>query len=231
MRSAKAIFIKQLQDIFKNSAVLVQFVIFPFIALVMTELVAKADETIPDTMFIITFSTIFTGMTLIITTTSTIAEDRENKSLRFLVMAGVKPHEYMLGIGGVIMSASVLVTFVFALMGGFAGREFFQFVIIMLLGSVASILLGATIGILSKNQQASIGLSMPIAMILGFSPMVTMFNETVEKFFRVFYTQQINTVVNDFSANMTESILVILGNIVVLMAVFVLVYKKKGLRS
>ena len=230
MRSAKAIFIKQVLDLFKNYMVLIQYIIFPVVAFVFTELVAKADDTIPDSMFVTMFAAIFSGMTLISTTVSVIAEDRERKSLRFLIMAGVKPYEYLLGIGGVIICASLLVSVVFALMGGFAGREFVIFVSVMVLGSVASMLLGATIGIVSKNQQAATAVGMPIAMILGFGPMITMFNETAEKVFGIFYTQQMNVVANDFSVAIAQPLLVILANIAVLLILFILAYKKKGLR-
>ena len=231
MRGTKAIFIKQTLDIFKNSMVMIQFVVFPIVAFVMTELVAKADDAIPDNMFITVFAPIFAGMSLLITTASIIAEDRERKSLRFLVMAGVKPYEYMMGIGGVILTAGLLVSVVFGVMGGFEGIVFIKFICVMLLGSVASVLLGATIGIISKNQQAATALGMPVAMILGFNPMITMFNKNAEKIFSIFYTQQVNTLINDSSVNLIKPVLIILANIAVLIVLFTLAYKKKGLKS
>jgi ABC-2 type transport system permease protein len=231
MRSIKAVFIKHVLDIFKNRVVLIQFAVFPIIAFIMTELVAKADETIPDSMFVTMFAAIFAGMILLTTTAGVIAEDKEHKSLRFLIIAGVKPYEYLLGMGGVLLSASLLVSCVFALMGGFVGREFLLFLLVMIFGSAASMLLGASIGILSKNQQAAIAISMPIAMVLGFCPIFTMFNETAKKIFSIFYTQQMSAVVSDFSTDIIIPIIIILSNIAVLTVLFTLVYKKKGLKS
>ena len=231
MRSIKAIFSKQLRDIFKNRMVLIQFVIFPLMAFVFTEMVAKPDNNIPDGMFVTMFAGIFAGMTILSTTANIIAEDRERRSLRFLVMAGVKPYQYMLGIGGVMMAGNLLVSLVFALIGGFGGMDFIKFVAALMLGSIASTLLGATVGIVSKNQQAATATAMPLGMILGFTPMLAMFNETVKKVFGVFYTLQVDTLVNDFSAGFIKPALIILANVAVFAVLFAFAYTKKGLRG
>jgi hypothetical protein len=53
----------------------------------------------------------------------------------------------------------------------------------------------------------------------------------VERVASVFYTQQVNVLVNDFSAGVAKPFLIIGGNIVVLAGFFVWVYWKKGLRA
>jgi len=231
VNSIQAIFVKQLKDIFKNRMVLIQFVVFPLVAFVFTELVAVPNADIPDSMFVTTFAGIFAGMTVLTTTAGIIAEDRERKSLRFLVMAGVRPYQYMLGVGGVMLAASLIVSVVFGLMGGFAAMDFGKFVAALMLGSVASMLLGGAVGMLAKNQQSATALAMPIGMVLGFTPMLALFNGTVQRIFGVFYTMQVNTLVNDFSAGFAKPALIILANVVVFGALFALAYNKKGLRS
>jgi len=231
MRSAKAIFIKQAKDMFKNPMVLVQFIIFPAVALIMTELISKSNEDIPNNMFVTMMAAIFAGMALVTSAAGVIAEDIERKSLRFLVMAGVKPHEYLLGTGGFILLTGMIVSIVFGLIGTFTGTEFAKFMTVMTTSVSASILLGAAIGMLSKNQQAATAIGMPIAVILGFTPMIANFNKTVEKAASFLYTQQLNVIVNDFSANFTKAIIVIGANIAFLTILFVLAYKKKGLKS
>jgi len=231
MRSVLAIFRKQAKDMLKNFSVLIMFIVFPVVAFAMTELVAKGNADIPDTMFTTMMASIFIGMALIMSASAVIAEDRENKSLRFLVIAGVKPSSYLLGIGGVIFIASLLSSAAFGLIGGFNQREFLVFFAIMGSGAIASIVLGATVGVFSKNQQAATGLTMPLAMILGFGPMAAQFNEPVERVFRVFYTQQINVAVNDFSAGIAQPLMIIWINIAILVVLFAIAYKKKGLRN
>ena len=231
MRSVKAIFIKQAKDMTKNFSVLVMFILFPLVAFGMTEFVARGNYDISDTMFTTMMASIFVGMALIQSACTIIAEDREKKSLRFLVIAGVKPLAYLLGIGGVIFIASLISSLAFGYIGGFDRTEFAAFMAVMMSGAVASIILGATIGIYSKNQQAATGLSMPIAVVLGFGPMVAQFNERIESVVRIFYTQQINVVVNDFAAGLAQTLIIIWLNIAVLTIIFILAYSKKGLRD
>lgn len=235
MRSAKAIFIKQVHDLFKNPAVLIQLIVFPVIAFIFTEFMGAPPDNTPRTMFITMFAAMSTGLTLLTMTTLAIAEDREHKSLRFLVMAGVKPYSYLLGIGGVVFVAGLLESVVFGsmgvLMGGFELIAFLKFILILTLGSVASVLLGATLGIFCKNQQAATSIALPIAMVLGFGPMLTMFNDTIGKVFSVTYTQQLNIVVNDLSASMTKPLLIIVANIALFFILFVLAFTKKGLKN
>ncbi|MDR2712860.1 MAG: ABC transporter permease [Clostridiales bacterium] len=227
----KAIFTKQAKDMFRNPMVLVQFIIFPAVALIMTELIAKSNEDIATNMFVTMMAAIFAGMALVTATAGVIAEDKERKSLRFLVMAGVKPHEYLIGTGGFILLAGLIASIAFGLIGVFTGIEFARFLTVMIMAAAASIILGAAIGIVSKNQQAATALAMPIAVILGFAPMIASFNETVAKAAGILYTQQLNVIVNDFSANFTKAITVIGINIAVLIILFVLAYQKKGLRG
>jgi len=231
MRNARAVFIKQARDMLKNPSVLIMFIVFPVVAFLMTELVAKSNADIPNNMFVTMMAAIFAGMGLITSVSAAIAEDIEHKSLRFLVIAGVRPHQYLLGVGGFFLLAGIITSVVFALIGDFTGTEAVKFLIIMITGTAASVILGAVIAMLSKNQQAAAALVMPIAVIIGFTPMIASFNETVEKAAGVLYTQQINAVVNDFSAGLGAPLLIIFANIAVLTVLFVIAYRKKGLKG
>ena len=225
MKSAQTIFIKQAKDTFRNPMVLVMFLVFPAVALVMTQLVAKTNDDIPDSMFVTMMAAIFAGMGLITSMAGIIAEDIERKSLRLLVMAGVKPHEYLLGAGGFILLMGTVTSLAFAFMGGFAWIEFLKFLAVMITGTAASVVLGAAVGMFAKNQQSATALGMPIAMILGFTPMIANFNATVEKLSGFLYTQQLNVIANDFSANFGKAMLVMLANIAVLTILFGVAYK------
>ena len=239
MRSVKAVYKKQLKDFIKNLAILIQFIIFPVVAFAMTELVALSNDDIPDTMFITMMASIFVGMALIPTAAGIVAEDRATKSLRFLVMAGVKPFPYLLGVAGVVLSVASLPSLAFTLIGRFSGYEFLLFMAVMMLGVLASTLIGLTIGIFASNAQAAGGLAMPFALILGFAPMVATFNEPMMRVTRFFYTQQIDIVMNSFysvsgyqaTVSYWESFGIIGANIAVMVVLFTVAYAKKGLRS
>ena len=231
MNSIKAIFIKQAKDMFKNPMVLVMFIIFPAVALIMTQLIAKANDDIPANMFVTMMSAIFAGMGLVTAASAVISEDIERKSLRFLIIAGVKPHEYLIGTGGFFLVAGTVTSILFAMIGDFTIKETLKFLAIMIMGTASSIILGAAIGMLSKNQQAATSLGMPVAVIIGFTPMVAAFNDTIAKVAGVLYTQQINVVVNDFSVSLIRPLLVISANIVVFTGLFIFAYMKKGLKG
>jgi ABC-2 type transport system permease protein len=210
---------------------LIQFIIFPVMAFVMTEFVAKSTPEIPSSMFVTMFAAMFIGMTPLSMTAGVIAEDKEHNSLRFLVMAGVKPHEYLIGTCGFTFLACALVSLLFGLIGGFTSVELAKFVAVLILGSCASLLLGATIGLFSKNQQAATAISTPTFMLLAFSPMIAQFNTNVAKVSTIFYTQQVNTIVNNLTDGIMKPILIILANIAILLTLFIIVYRKNKIRG
>ncbi|MCL2592125.1 MAG: ABC transporter permease [Defluviitaleaceae bacterium] len=225
MRSTVAIFIKQLQDTFKNMAVLVQFFVFPGMAFIMTRFVGVEMEGMSDEFFISMFASMFIGMTLISSPAVAIAEDRDNNSLRFLMMSGVKSHQYLMGISGVYMLCALLIGGMFtAMMPELLLSQRLIILASLMLGGVASTLLGAIIGLLSKNGQAATSIGTAVGMFLGFGPMIGMFNERVRRIFSIFYTQ--NFIFDDFD-NITRRLIVILVNIAVLMIVFMFAYGKK----
>ena len=107
--------------------------------------------------------------------------------------------------------------------------ETLKFIAVMVSGVAASILLGATLAIMA-NRQAANALGMPIAVIIGFTPMIANFNETIERYAGFLYSQQINVIVNDFTVSLWKPLLVITANIIVLTVLFVIAYKKKGMK-
>jgi len=245
MNNFKAIFRKQLLDTLKNMELLMNFLIYPLMAWMMGAFATPNIDGLPYDIaqmlaqgmpnMVMMMATMFAGMGLIPSVASIISEDIEKKSLRFLSMAGVKPISYLLGVGGLTFFLSIFSTVAFGIFADFGTtRELLVFVGAMLSGVVASIFLGATIGILSRNQQASAGLTMPAAVVLGFGPMLGQFNSTIRALMTPFYTQQLNAIADYFTggpaaAPLWQSFAIIWGNVVVLGIVFALVYRKKGL--
>jgi len=230
MNSIKAIFTKQAKDLTKSPMALIMFLLFPAVALIMTHFI-EVEDFPNNNLFVTMMAAIFAGMGLISAVSDAIAEDIERKSLRFLIIAGVKPHQYLIGTGGFYLLAGAVTSIIFALIGDFTMQETFKFLAIVISGVATSILLGATVGIYAGSRQKATALAMPAALLVGFTPMIAAFNETVEKFAGFLYTQQINVIVNDFSASLFRPLLVIAANITVLIILFVIAYKKKGLKG
>jgi len=264
MRSFKAVFKKQLKDFLKNPAVLIQFAIFPLLAFMINvildfdsmvnvedipriegmteEMIAEIMAAMMDSMnntmpnMVTMQATMFAGMALIPVVAGLIAEDIERKSLRFLMMAGVKPAPYLLGVGGVVFLISFLTAVAFAFVGSFSELDFLIFVAAMMSGIAGSIVLGATIGILTKNQQAATALAMPAALIIGFGPMLAQFNDNIANTLHFLYTQQLNIVADYLNGATVETALwqsftIMWANVAVLGVLFVVVYTKKGIEG
>ena len=234
MNSAGAIFIKQFQDILKNSSTLVQFIIFPVMAFLMTYIVdIDTGGAMPESFFITMKAAMFIGMTLVSTTATVIAEDREKNSLRFLLMAGVKSHEYLLGVGGVVFACALVVSGAFsAMMPNVSVINMLTMFVSLSLGAAASILLGGIIGMKSDNEQSAISISSAAGMVLGFGPMIANLsgNATLENIFGIFYTM--NFVYEDIrTTGVVRSFGIILANITVLIFGFAWVYGKQESRE
>jgi len=247
MKGIKAVFKKQLKDIMKNPAVLIQFIIYPFITFAMDSIITTDFnfEGVPEDILEIILdnmpnmpnmvtmqAAIFAGMGLMTAISGIISEDIEKKSLRFLAKAGVKPMSYLIGVSGVIFIVSFFTSSAFGLIGGFSGVDFWIFTAAMMSVVAGSTVLGATFGILMGNQQAASALIFPIAIFLGFGPMMAQFNENIAGVLAFIYTQQINTVADYLTLGSGEVPLwhafgIIWANVFVLGLIFILVFRLK----
>jgi len=254
MKNVNAIFYKQLKDTIKNPATLIQFIMFPLLAWVLT-IVMNVERMAAEMIYTLPYgvdfgdsikenmlanmpnmttmqATVFAGMGLIPIVAGIIGEDIEKKSLRFLSMAGISAASYLMGIAGVVLFVSLFTSVAFSVIAGFRGLDFFIFTGAMMSGVAGSITLGATFGIMTKNQQAAAGITMPIALILGFGPVMAQMNPRVARWLHYLYTQQLNIVADYFTlggtdTNLRFAFVIMWANILVLALLFVLVFKKK----
>ncbi|MCL1981746.1 MAG: ABC transporter permease [Clostridiales bacterium] len=233
MNRIVAVMKKQLKDTLKNMMTLVPFLLFPVIALIFTELVAKPSPDLPDTFFVSIFASMYTGYVPLVNMAAIISEEREKKSLRMLIMSNVKPFEYLIGVGGYVLLLCAAAGVVFGLIGAHSGTDLLRFVLVMVVGALASILLGSAVGVSSKNQGAAHALAMPFAIVAGFVPMIAMFNDTFARIANVLYTQQISIMVSDISASNAAfcRFAVIGANMLIFLMVFIFAYRKADLQD
>lgn len=229
MKNISVIFLKQLKDTLKNKAVLIQFVMFPLMAVIMENAVKM--EGMPENFFVKLFSVMFVGMAPLTCISSIIAEEKEKNTLRVLMMSNVKPFEYLCGVSSYVWLMCMAGTAVFAVCGKFSGKDLAVFLLIMAVGIMLSELIGAVIGIFSKNQMSATSVTVPVMMIFSFLPMISMFNDKIEKIANLTYTQQLSDIVNELG-NFTvtaENILVPIVNFVFAVVLFVFAFKKRGM--
>ena len=225
MRNITAVFLKQVKDTFKNRSVFLMFVLMPALAVVFENVVNL--ENMPEHFFVKLFSVMFIGMAPLTTVSSIISEEKEKNTLRALIMANVRPWEYLMGVGTYIFVCCMAGTAVFAAVSGFEGGELLRFVLIMAAGIIISELVGAVIGISCENQMSAASIHVPVMMVLSFLPMLSMFSDTIGKIASIFYSQQINRMINgeNYGTGMTVSAI----NLAILITIFVIIFKKKGI--
>lgn len=229
MKNIDAVFLKQLKETFKNKAILIHFLMFPVMVIIMENAVKL--ENMPEHFFVKLFAIMFVGMAPLICMSSIISEEKENNTLRALMMSNVKPFEYLIGVGLYVWLMCMAGAVVFAVCGGYSGMDFCVFMLIMAVGILLSGLTGAVIGIFSKNQMAATSVSVPVTMVFSFLPMLSMFNESIGNVARITYSQQMSNLINGLGTTeiSTENILVISVNFLVAILLFAVAFRKKGL--
>lgn len=230
MKNSMIIFRKQMKDTGRNMALLIQFVMFPLMAVIMENAIHLED--MPEHFFVGLFAVMHIGMAPLNVTTAIIAEEKEKNTLRTLLFANVKPAEYLLGIGGYVFSACMVGAVVFDLLGGYSGKEFGLFLLIMAAGVIVSMLIGAVIGIRSKSQIAATTIMTPVMMVFAFLPMLAMFNDTVAKVADIAYSQQIQLLLNGVAAGTrpeAKSFIVIVVSVTIAAGAFAYTYRRSGL--
>lgn len=229
MRHMMAILWKQVKDTFKNKEILIQFVMFPALTLIMEKFVEV--EGMPEHYFTNLFGVMFVGMAPLTGMTAIIAEEKEKNTLRALLMSNVKPAEYLIGIGCYIWSICMLGACVIGFAGGYTGVTYGKFVLIMGIGILVSVLIGAAIGTWSKTQMMATSLTVPVMLVFSFFPMLSMFNEGIEKVARITYSQQIHSLIYQLDSidSIIEPVSVISINMIIAIALFLYAYRRSGL--
>lgn len=245
MRTIGLIMGKQMRDTWKNKAVLIQFVMFPVIAVVMNAAVDIPG--MPKNFFCNLFAAMYVGMAPLVAVSSIISEEKEKNTLRVLLMSGVKPMTYLAGVVGYIWCVCMLGAGAFAALRlqselpselgssitetvSVCVRETLLFLLIMAAGILVSAVIGAVIGTWSKNQMAATGITVPVMMVFSFLPMLSMFNPLIRRAARLIYSEQVSLLVSQTGGiRITgEGVLVIGCNFLAALGIFCMVYRKKG---
>ena len=226
MRHILAILWKQIKDTFKNKTILIQFVMFPVMTVIMEN--AIKIENMPKHFFANLFAIMYIGMAPLTSMSAIISEEKEKNTLRVLHMSNVKAVEYFTGNAIYIWSICMLGSLVIGLAGGYSGEILVKFMLVMAVGHLISTMLGAAIGAFSTNQMMATSITIPVMMVFSFLPMLSMFNDTIGKFAKIFYSQQLHLLIsqlNDFKVS-TECVIVMCVNIILITGIFALGYQR-----
>lgn len=222
---------KQLLDTFKNKTILIQFVLFPIMTVIMENAIQL--EGMPEHFFAKLFSIMYMGMAPLTSVAAIISEEKEKNTLRVLMMANVKPVQYLLGVGSYVWGICMIGASVIGMCAHFNGEQLGFYYLAMGVGFILSILVGAAIGVFAKNQMMATSVVMPVMMLFSFLPMLSMFNETIKKVSKIIYTQQMNLLFEhmQFDRIGVKSTSILFFNLFVFVILFFVAYKKNGLES
>ncbi len=227
MHTITAIFCKQMKDTLKNKTILIQFVLFPLLTIIMNQAIVIPG--MDKNFFIHLFAPMYITMAPLTAMASIIAEEKEQGTLRLLLMANVKPYAYLLGISAHVWIVCMTGSLVICLVGDYRVMMRVHFMIIMAIGICASLMIGAAIGTSCKTQMKAI--SLPIMMILSFIPMISLFQTSVAGWAKYLYSEQIRLMLNALNVNPfhPEHIIVIVSNILIAAVLFAYAYRKSKL--
>lgn len=230
VKKTGAVIRKQIKDTMKNKEILIQFIMFPIIAVIMDKSITMPG--MQGHYFVFLFAPMYVGMAPLTVMSSIISEEREKNTLKQLLLSGVKPMEYLFGVGSCVWLLCMAGSVVFGITGEYRGWEMAQFLLIMAAGILTAVLIGAAIGTWSRNQMAAASVTVVIMLIFSFLPMLSFFNNTIKKMAQFAYSQQVfNLLTGIGSAGETaKPIIIIMINAVCACLLFVCAYKKSGLR-
>lgn len=219
-----AIIHKQVRDSLKNRLILMIFFMFPALAIVFNFIVDKATlkSLIPS------FLTINTIMVPIIFMSSIVAEEKETHSLQMLIMSNIKSWEYLLGVGICVFVQSIVSSCLFLFVFDISVSQLPVFITALTIGITYSLIIGAILAIIAKNQMSVGPVAAPASMLLGLLPMFSEMNGDLNKFAGIFYSYYVRKMFFslEFCIDL-KSIIVLLLNFVFLILIFTVLYRIK----
>lgn len=223
IQSVTALWVKQCKDTVKNLPILVLFIVYPCIALVMTQ--AMKDQAGTQDLFLSIFATMHCVFTPIVSAATILSEEKEMNTLRVLLLSNVRLREYFLSIGGFILLADLLTGSSFLFIAGYSISGAILFLLAMGGGCLISILLGICIGLYAGNTAAANGLAVPFGMVFAFLPMLSSFNQSIKAAARFTYGQQISYLLSGTKLSVSGIIILII-NIALLLVLSAVLYKR-----
>lgn len=180
---------KQCRDTGKNKTVLLQFFLLPLLGLVMAHSVNIPD--MPEHFFGNLFGVMYGGMAPLTAVSAILSEEKEKNTLRALLMADVTMLQYLAGVGSFVFGACMMGAGILCAAGGYRGSAALWYLLLLASEILISLVLGAVIGLWSKNQTAAASVTVPAMMVLSFLPMLSMFQEKIAWAAQFIYSEQI----------------------------------------
>src|SRR5690554_2018272 len=219
LNRVSAIFIKELQDLKRNTNIVYMYFLPVFLTLLW-------DRVMPDMPagFALGFGLLFTVVMVgMYVPSMIIAEEKEKKTIEVLLLSPAKPVEVFLGKGLLTLVSIIVVTIILFLITGDAFIHLSVILISTLLASINAILIGMIVGLMAPNQMATGVIGTPIYLLLLIFPIYgdlgIGFMEKISKFLPTYYYFEILQLVLDNGETLFD-----LSGLILVLILFIIIF-------
>lgn len=228
VKKVRALFKKDLKDALKNG----NFLLLAAMPIVLTLIyrLINFDGFSLEPEFVLTFGLLM-ALTLVplSTTSMMIAEEKEKSTLRTLMLSNVSAGEFLISKALVIFVLVELVCLVIYMLTGLPISGLGRMLLVTAASSVSMILLGALIGIVSKNQMSTGMLSAPLALVLLMPAIFAQMSDGVMAYARFLPTTAMLQMISMPQEGILFPLMVILVWTVLSAVLFFFTYQRKRL--
>lgn len=240
-RKLKALIQKEFRDSFKNKNVMIVALLPIFFSILYTKLPIGLDEGMGK-WFILLICSVLTVSALPCSFLSMIvAEEKEKNTLRTLMLSNVSSFEFLFSKAFVTLVYSEIINIIVFFIIGVDISSLASFLLVTTVALIPLLFFGAAIGLLAKDQMTTGLYSSPVMIVLMILPMFAMMKDSIRSVARFFPTNAMMELY--FSMSKDPKIIKMLGDdfndlfnwgvlavwMIICLAVFWFVYKKKGL--
>ena len=182
LRRIKALTKKEFKSFTKNTNVLLMCML-PILFSIIYSYIYGSDHVngMPKLMVMLLCLNMNLIMCSSFTIAMLIAEEKEKNTLRTLLLSGVSALEFLFGKVVLTLILSTITNIIIFFISGMEVKYLAWFLLISTLVIISMIIIGALIGMFSKNQMSTSVIGMPIMLILLLIPMMADFNENIRK--------------------------------------------------
>lgn len=217
----RAIVFKQMVDMMRNKRSLLIVFVFP-IFFILLNFLAPEEFGADGSSFVLMHSILVP----ILLMATIVAEEKEKGTLKLLLMSGVRIYEYFLGIALVVMGYVIIAMMIFEGAGATESFDYGYVVAFTLAADLISLLIGAIIGGITKNQTNVGPVAVPIVLVIFFLPIVQMLKPDFIFASKYIYSGILLSVMQECNYS-TDNIVWMIIDFVFVSMMFLFVFRKK----
>ena len=196
LRRIKALTKKEFKSFTKNSNVLLMCMLPIMFSIIYSYIYGSNENGVPKLMVLLLCLNMNLIMCSSFTIAMLIAEEKEKNTLRTLLLSGVSALEFLFGKVVLTLILSTLTNILIYFICGIEVKYLGWFLLISTLVIISMIIIGALIGMFSKNQMSTSVVGMPVLLVFLLIPMMAEFNENIRNVAKFTPNYNMNVIFN-----------------------------------